>query len=367
MENMKKVLFVASVARHINAFHTPYIKWFKSQGFIVDAATSADESIQILDHHYTISIERNPINKNNINAYTQLSKIIFEGEYDIVHCHTPVAAFLTRMAARKTRKKGTKVIYTAHGFHFFRGAPLINWLIYFPVEWISSFFTDILITINKEDYNFAKKYLCAKQVEYVPGVGVNTEKVDNVIVGRDAKRSEFGIKAGETVILSVGELNANKNHEAAIRAIAQLKEKNVTYLICGEGNKKEYLKSLAKELGVKLILAGHRKDIGEILKCADVFVFFSRREGLPVAVMEAMAAGLACVVSEIRGNTDLIHEGKGGYLVNSDNIMGMADAIEKLIGDKQLRQEMGEYNISALQPFVLKNVKKQMEKIYLEI
>lgn len=362
---MKKVLFVASITGHITAFHIPFLELLKKSEYEIEVAAKGEREIPFCDKHYEIGFERNPFKFANIAAYKELKKIIRDGDYSLIHCHTPVAAFLTRMAARKVRKNGTKVMYTAHGFHFFKGAPLINWLVYFPVEWISSFLTDVLITINKEDFGFAKKYLHAKHIEYVPGVGVNTAKVDNAVVERDVKKSELGIGTGETVILSVGELNDNKNHETAIRATAQLREENVTYLVCGKGSKKEFLETLAKDLGVKLILAGYRNDIGEILKCADVFVFPSKREGLPVSVMEAMAAGLACVVSEIRGNTDLIHDGKGGCLVKPDNIEAMAGAIEKLIQDEQMRKEMGEYNIGAVQPFVLKNVIKQMQKIYL--
>ncbi len=362
---MKKVLFVASITGHITAFHIPFLELLKKSGYEIEVAAKGEREIPFCDKHYEIGFERNPFKLANIAAYKKIKKTIKDGGYDLIHCHTPVAAFLTRMAARKVRKNGTKVIYTAHGFHFYKGAPFINWLVYFPVEWISSFLTDVLITINKEDFRFAKKYLHAKHVEYVPGVGVNTDKVDNAIVERDAKRSELGIGTGETVILSVGELNDNKNHEAAIRAIAQLKEENVTYLVCGKGGKKEFLEALARDLGVKLVLPGHRKDIGEILKCADIFVFPSKREGLPVSVMEAMAAGLACIVSKIRGNTDLIHDGKGGYLVNPHNIGDMADAMDKLIKDEQLRKEMGAYNICAVEPFILKNVIKQMQKIYL--
>ena len=361
---MKKVLFVASVARHINAFHTPYIKWFKSQEFIVDAATSADEDIQLLDHHYNISIERNPINKNNINAYTQLSKMISEGEYDIIHCHTPVASIITRLAARRVRRKGTKVIYTAHGFHFFKGAPLFNWLIYFPIEWICSFFTDVLITINKEDYAFAKKYMHAKKVEYVPGVGIDTDRIKNVSVDRKRKREELGIKDDEIVVLSVGELNENKNHETVIKAISKLNNRNLVYVICGIGKKDKNLKNLAKELGVKLILTGFRNDVIEICKACDIFAFPSRREGLPVSVMEAMAAGLPVVCSNIRGNVDLVKNGENGFLCNVTDADAFSEKIRILIASRELCKEISEKNKVSIQNFGKEIVGQEMKRIY---
>lgn len=361
---MKKVLFVASVARHINAFHMPYIKWFKSQGFIVDAATSEDENIQLLDHHYNISIERNPINKKNINAYTQLSKIIFEGEYDIVHCHTPVASMLTRIAARKMRKKGTSVFYTAHGFHFFKGAPIFNWLIYFPIEWICSFFTDVLITINKEDFEFAKKYMHAKKVEYVPGVGIDTDRIKNVSVDRKQKREELGILPCETAVLSVGELNDNKNHETVVRAISKLSDQNLVYIICGTGEKHTYLKNLAEELGVKLILTGFRNDVVEICKACDIFAFPSYREGLPVSAMEAMYMGLPVVASDIRGVRDLIEDRKNGFLCNPFDSDTFYEKIAFLADNKKICEEMGLANKEKVKGFSMEKVLGMMKEIY---
>ena len=179
---MKKVLFVAKVVRsHIATFHLPYLKMFKEMGWETAVAAHNDYDdprdcvIPNCDTFFDVPFERFPLSPNNVTSYRQLKKIIDAGEYDIIHCHTPVSAMITRLAALSARKRGTKVIYTAHGFHFFKGAPLINWLLYFPVEWFLARYTDALITINKEDYARAQKF-AAKKVYYVPGVGIDTKK-----------------------------------------------------------------------------------------------------------------------------------------------------------------------------------------------
>lgn len=365
---MKKVLFVASVAGHIRAFHLPYLKWFKEQNFVVDVAAGGDGEVDFTDKKYDLLIKRNPFSKDNIKAYIQLKKIIDEGNYSLIHCHTPVAAFLTRIAAQKTRKKETKVVYTAHGFHFFKGAPIINWLVYFSIEWLCSFFTDVLITINLEDYSFAKKHLHAKNIEYVPGVGINTAIVFNSVVDKTEKRRELGLPENDTVLLSVGELNDNKNHEVVIRAISELGRDDITYAICGNGKNKESLEKLAKELKIehKVHLLGFRTDVIEIYKCSDIFVFPSKREGLPVSVLEAMAAGLPCVVSKIRGNVDIIKDSSGGYLFSPDDTEKIAETIDFLAGNNALRENMGRYNMQEVCTYDIENVKKKMTDIYLE-
>ena len=363
---MSKVLFVASVGRHITAFHLPYLKRFKEKGYETHVAAHENTGIQHCDKFYDIPIERNPLKKGNIIAYKQLRKIIREGEYDIIHCHTPVASILTRIASIKERKKGTKVIYTAHGFHFCKGAPILNWLIYFPIEWICSFFTDVLININEEDYNFSKKHMHARRVEYVPGVGIDPQKY--VSNDRKNKTEIFGVKGDDIVILSVGELNKNKNHEVILKAIKETNNPKIHYFIAGVGNLEEHLKNLAKELSIedRFCLLGYRNDINELLSGADLFCFPSYREGLPVSVMEAMASGLPIIASKIRGNKDLVKDGRNGFLVDPANTEGFKVAINTLINDDNLKKEIEENNISDIKRFDIENVAKIMERIYIQ-
>lgn len=314
MEQKKKVLFVATVVKtHINIFHLPFLKMFKEHGWEVHVAAKndfVDEPCIIpnCDHHFDMEFVRAPFSQRNIAAYKQLKQIIETNHYDIIHCHTPVAGVLTRLAARNS--KDTTVIYTAHGFHFYKGAPLINWLIYYPVERFCAKFTDKLITINQEDYHRANSWSLRNngKVYYVPGIGIDLEKIQNISTNKLQKKKELGIPNGVKVLLSVGELNKNKNHEIIIRALSKLDNKDFIYLICGKGELKEYLKNLAKELGVndRVKFLGYRKDVLEICKVADLFVFPSKREGLPVSLIEAIACGVPCVASDVRGNRDIL-------------------------------------------------------------
>lgn len=308
---MKKILYVATVVKtHIMEFHIPYLKMLKEMGWETAVAAKNDYEnaedccIPYCDAYFDVPFERSPLNFANIRAFRSLKRIVDEGNYDIVHCHTPVGGLLARIACIKARKSGTKVIYTAHGFHFYKGAPLKNWLLYYPVEKFCAHFTDVLITINHEDYELAKKKMKAKRVEYVPGVGIDIEKFANCTVDRAAKRKELGIPEDATLLLSVGELNKNKNHEVVIRAIKDL---DVYYVIAGSGELQTYLQMLIDDLDLsdRVKLLGYRDDVAQLYKAADMFVFPSIREGLPVALMEAMASGLPIVCSRTRGNSEL--------------------------------------------------------------
>ncbi|MBY0158841.1 glycosyltransferase family 4 protein [Cytobacillus oceanisediminis] len=371
---MKKVLFVATVVKaHIMVFHIPYLKWFKENGFETYVCAKNDYEdnekceIPYCDNYYDIPFERAPLKLKNIKAYKQLKELIENNEFDIIHCHTPIGGALSRLAARDARKNGTTVIYTAHGFHFYKGAPFINWLLYYPVERLLAGYTDVLITINKEDYNRAKKFK-AKKIEYVPGVGIDTMKYSEISVNKKDKPSLIGIPQDSLIVVSVGELNKNKNHEVIIKALANLNNKKIYYVICGQGPLNKHLKELAKELGVKeqVKLLGFRKDIIEICKAADIFAFPSYREGLSVSLMEAMASGLPVVCSDIRGNYDLIEEEKGGYLVKASDIEGFTSRINILKEDSFLRNQFGEFNKNRVKQYGKENVMKIMAEIYNE-
>ncbi len=361
-----KILYVTTIGGTMR-FFKQLIKDLVEDGHTVDIA--ANTSASAVPEEYTelgcrafpVSCTRSPFNKGTLIAIIQLKKIISEGKYDLVHCHTPIAAMCTRIACRKARKNGTRVFYTAHGFHFYQGAPLKNWLLYYPIEKICSLFTDVLITINKEDYVLAQKKMKAKRVEYVPGVGIDVAKFADVVVDRNAKRDEIGVPRDAFMLLSVGDLNTNKNHEIVIRALAEINDSKVHYVIAGKGGKKDYLKILAKEKGVNLHLIGFRKDIIEIDKTADVFVFPSRREGLSVSVMEVMASGLPIICSRIRGNTDLVNE-NGGFLFDPMSIVECADAIRKIRSSNLV--SMGKYNHNAVKKHEIETINTRMKEIY---
>lgn len=318
---------------------------------------------------HDINMNRNPVSKDNVTAYKEIKELIERNNFDIIHCHTPVAAMLVRLAARNARKNGTKVIYTAHGFHFYRGAPLINWLAYYPIERLLSRYTDTLITINNEDYSRAKKNFNAKKVDYIPGVGIDIKKIEQKQVDKKAKRKEIGLSEEAFVVLSVGELNKNKNHETIIKAIAKLNNPNIYYVICGQGLLEDYLKKMIKNLEIEkqVILLGFREDISEICKVTDVFAFPSYREGLSVSLMEAMASELPVVCSDIRGNSDLIKDGQGGYLKKSDDTDGFANALQKIYINPSRRDSFGKFNKIAIEKFNIENVISNMKNIYFEV
>jgi glycosyltransferase involved in cell wall biosynthesis len=369
---MKKVLFVATVVKmHIMVFHLPYLKWFQENGYEVHVASRNDYenkeecNIPFCDKFFDLPFERSPFKKNNIYVYKGLKNIIDRNEYEIIHCHTPMGGAIGRLAARSMRKKGTRVIYTAHGFHFFKGAPLVNWLAYYPVErWLAKY-TDILITINKEDYEIAKKFK-ANRIEYVPGVGIDTDKFKNIEVNKTEKRKSIGVNEDYFMIISVGELNKNKNHQVILRAIAKLRNEKIKYVLCGQGPLATELRKLSNELGIEnqVKFLGFRKDIPELMYVADLFAFPSFREGLSLSLMEAMASGLPVVCSKIRGNIDLVEEGKGGYLVEPNDIEGLAKYINVLISDSRLRSEFTVFNLQKIESYSIENVLKEMEKIY---
>ena len=381
---MKRALVLASVASMIDQFNMPNIRLMKEMGYEVDVATNflkgstcSDEKIAALKQTlhemnvrcFQIDFSRKVLNiGENIKAYKQTKKIIDENNYALIHSHSPIGGFLSRIAARNARKKGTKMIYTAHGFHFYKGAPLMNWLIFYPIERISSRWTDVLVTITHEDYQLAQKKMYAKEVVYVPGVGIDTAVFapkEGYAVTNALKREELGIPMEDTVMLSVGELNKNKNHEIVLRAMAQLGRKDLHYVIAGRGVLKEHLEQLAKELGVsnQLHLLGFRTDVKELFKMADFFAHPSFREGLSVAVMEAMANGLPVICTEIRGNTDLIEDNKGGYLFKPAEQETAYQALKNIM-ESPARKSMGLFNLKKAEGLDIKAVLEVMRQIY---
>lgn len=365
-----KILYVTTIGMTMGFFKS-FIKKLSDDGNEVELACNC--SLKDVPEFYInngfkihgIDCSRTPLNKGNLKAVKQLKKIVENEHFDIVHCHTPIAAACCRIACRKARKNGTKVIYTAHGFHFYKGAPLTNWLIYYPIEKICSYFTDVLITINTEDYAFALRKLKAKDIKYVPGVGINKSRFSDADVNKNEKRRLLGIPEEAFLILSVGELNENKNHETVIRAVAELADKKIHYAIAGGGGRGKYLQELAKELKVedRIHLLGQRTDIEEIYKSADIYVLPSIREGLNVSVMEAMASGLPVIASDIRGNRDMVMP-QGGFLVSPTNVSEFADVISKLLNDDEMRKEMSEFNFRKSEEYAVKKINSLMLDIY---
>ena len=375
-----KALIVASVASMIDQFNMQNIELLLEKGYDVDVACNCKEGNTISDERIKALIEK--LKLKNVKVYhipiprkisnikgiktsiTEIRKMCKKNGYTLMHCHSPIGSVVARIAACNARKKGMKVIYTAHGFHFYKGAPKKNWLVFYPIEKMCSKLTDVLITINQEDYIFAKKHMKAKKIEYIPGVGIDIKKFNNGEFDRAAKRKELGLDADDIMLLSVGELNQNKNHEVIIKAIGALENQNIHYFIAGKGDKEEFLKKLSEQKNVKLHLLGYRTDISELYNSADIFVFPSIREGLSVSLMEAMASGLPCIVSKIRGNVDLIEEGKSGYLCNPMNEEKFRKKINELANDKIKRKEFGKRNQSKAEKYKIEEVLNRTKLIY---
>ena len=359
-----KILYVTTIASTMS-FFSEHFKMLLKNGYDVELACNCGDKLKEMEVKFGLKIHnipfsRAPLSSQNLEAYREIRKLVSNRKYDIIHCHTPIAAAITRIAGREARKMGTRIAYTAHGFHFYKGAPFINWIIYYPIEWLCAHLTDVLITINKEDYALArKKFKCGKIV-YVPGVGIDLAKFKAESTVRDKKRLELGIPQSAKLILSVGELNNNKNHETVIKAIEGL---DVYYAIAGDGECFEQLNNTAKEKGIssRIKLLGFRNDVKELLCAADLFVFPSFREGLPVSLMEAMAMGLPCAVSKIRGNVDLIDEA-GGELFDPSSYLSCRESNEKLINRDTF--EMCQHNLIKIRTFEVNNVLEQMKKIY---
>lgn len=318
---MKKILYVASkVKLHVNLFHVPFLKQLKKEGYEVhvcannDYENKDDCKIDGCDKFYDIPFHRIPVHLINVKAFFKLRKIIRQNNYDIIHCHTPVGGALARLVSASQRKKGTKVIYTAHGFHFFKNAPLINWLLYYPAEKLLARYTDLIITINKEDYNRVNNWKSAKCIQ-MNGVGIDSGSFHKFTQEeRQTVRKKLGIPLNSIVLLCVAEMSKRKHQDFLINVISKSvkPEMKIHLLLAGEGKFEDQYKELAEKNGLlsDINFLGFREDIEELMGASDIYVSSSRQEGLPVSIMEAMAAGLPVVCFKIRGNNDLIDDGK---------------------------------------------------------
>ena len=311
-----------------------------------------------------IDFDRNPLGKDNITAGKQLLELMNRERYDVVHCNTPSGGVVGRICA--ARAGIPKVLYMAHGFHFWKGAPLKNWLFYYPVERMLGRLTDRLITINREDYSLAKTFRLKQggRVEYVPGVGIDISRVQQCPCDSWKKREEIGIRDDVRIYTTVAELIPRKNYQTLIQAFSKMKNDSVL-LICGTGAQEEELKDLVRRLGAedRIRFMGFRRDVYEILKMSDVFVFPSRQEGLPVALMEAMAAGLPCVASRVRGNIDLLSN--SNLLFHANDVNGLRVALEKARDPEIIQKEVTQ-NTETLRRFSMEAAVLAMKNIYMD-
>ena len=306
---------------------------------------------------------------DNRIAMKNLARVIKNNNVEVIHCNTPIGGLIGRLCGKKCKVK--HVIYTAHGFHFFKGAPLINNLLYKTAERIMAHWTDAIITMNQEDYENAKKFKLKNggKVYKVHGVGISLSKYDNLVIDRISKRKELGLSNTDIVCISAGDLVPRKNYNIAIKSIYEAANPNLHYLICGEGPKKEKLELLVSRLGLskQVHFLGYRNDVKELLAISDFFFFTSLQEGLSRSLMEAMALGLPVIASRIRGNVDLIEDGKGGFLCDPHSSSQFASAILKLLSNNELRSQMRETNLKKIKDYDISVVEKEIMEIYSNI
>lgn len=377
-EEMKKILIITTIGGFLSQFEMNDIKLLQERGFEIHYASNFDNPVyewnrQVLEEKgiifHSIPIQKSPVHiRHNFKALRDLCHILRSQNIDAIHCHNPMGGVLGRLATLVCGKRKHYVIYTAHGFHFYSGAALANWLCFFPVEYLLAKATDCLITINREDYLRASKFrtLRGKTVLQIPGVGINIQKFAEAEGTKATIREELGVPDNVFYLLSVGELNHNKNHEVVIRAVAQMQDRQIYYGICGRGYHEAYLKNLAKKLGVenRILFWGFRKDIPRMLKAADCFVFPSLREGLGIAAIEAMAAGLPMITSDCRGTREYMEEGVTGFICFHDAWEEYAEAISRMIRHEAQRQEMAKACRHKAQKFDIRQTEHIMKRVY---
>jgi len=392
---MKNVLIITTVSGFVPQFEMNNVQILQKIGYHVHYASNFRNPHYGFDNHrlegtgiicHQIDFERSPFHIwENLRAYKQLRILLEEISFDLIHCHTPIGGAIGRIATERFQRKRKrdsrekqkekrknrkiKVFYTAHGFHFYRGAPLVNWILYYPVERWLAHYTDTLITINEEDYRRTQQFRLRSggKVWKINGVGIDGKAYQNVSVLYEKKRKELGISTDAFVFLSVGELTRRKNHQVIIKALASMKEEckwnKVHYLICGEGPKRKKLVQMIRKYHLEQVvtLLGYRNDIKELLAISDCFLFPSKQEGLPVALMEAMAAGKICICSDIRGNRDLVEKSIGSILIQKNKKQFYRIALKKILETKEKQKKIQEKIGEEYQQV---QIREQMEKIY---
>lgn len=373
---MGKRILITSTDLMMVQFLVPHVINLSENGFEVEVACSdvggrMDEVREKLNNDvkavYVVRLVRSPASPTNLKGYQDMKRVINAGHYDMIWTNEPVMGVATRLAARKARKKGTKVIYMVHGFHFYKGAPKANWMFFYPVEKFASRFCDEIVTINQEDYHRAQEKMHAPSVKYIHGIGVDTSRLHAVGLQCDI-RKELGLKKDTFLMLSVGELLPRKNQQIVIKALGKLKDYNIHYILCGKGAQLDELKALAKGNGIEdqVHFLGYRRDVLDIYGQVDLFVFPSLREGLGLAGLEAMYCGLPLVTSNTSGPRDYMKNGKTGFMYDPDDAVGFANGIHEMKENPMIRKKCGDYNREAVISFCLDRVKKEVIALFAE-
>lgn len=376
----KKALVVSALAGFIVTFLQHDIELLQNMGYEVHCAGNSSnknpeenkitfEKMNTVFHQIDFS-SKSPLSKDNIKAFRQINKLISLEHFDVIHCHTPIPGVIVRvLAERKRLKKETKVLYTTHGFYFHKGSSRKSWIIYYSIEKIMSALSDAMITINNEDYLNAKKMWC-KNVYHINGVGLDITKYSKPLSNRSDYRKSIGISDDELMILAIGELSERKNHRIIIEALSEARIRNAVFVVCGKAisgqGTYDSLRKLAEEKNVKVIFLGHRMDVPELCHCADIGVMPSTREGLGMAGLEMLAAGVPLVASNVHGIKDYICDGVNGFSALPEDVSSFVRGICKL-ADVDIRAGMKAACLEKAREFSQEISFDQMEKIYKEV
>lgn len=385
---MKKALILASVASMIEQFNMDNINILQKQGYQVDVMANFENAGTIdnkrleefkkeLDkinvQYFHIPFKRNPLSSKNIKAYTILKRMIKQNQYNLVHMHSPIGGLCGRLACKKLRKTGTKVIYTAHGFHFYKGAPIINWLIYYPFEKYLARYTDVLITINREDYDIASKKFKSNKIHLVHGVGVDINKFDIKVPQEEKEKimQSIGLNKDDKILIYVAELSKRKNQDMAIKVIKELikLDDKVKLLLVGKDSLDRHHKKLVDEYQIEehVKFLSYRKDIPILMNISDLVISTSLQEGLPVNIMEAMASSLPVVATDCRGNRDLVINNETGYITKIDDIEDFTNKVNELIKDNKKAELFSKSAREKIEQYSLENISQIMYDLYKKI
>ena len=370
-----KILYTATVLSHICQFHLPHMQHLQEQGWEVHVAAHDNLAVKnglqlkYFDKFIEVPFSRSPKSKDNLKAYKQLKKLLAEEHYDVILCNTPMGGIVTRFAAKKTRKQGTKVIYMAHGFHFYKGSSKKAWMVFYPIEKFMAKKCDLMITINKEDYALAqKKFSKRTKIAHIHGVGVNEKRYHPATPEEQlAMRQAEDLTAEDFVILCTGELNENKNQKTLISAAAQLKDKipNLKVLLAGNGPKEQELRDQIRAEGVEGIvkLLGYRTDLEKVVPAVDLVVSCSKREGMPLNIIEAMLCKKPVVASHNRGHDELVKDMASGILFDAIDAKVLNRLIDTIYNNPSGRFSMGEIGFAAAQSYAVSTVRVELFKI----
>ncbi len=345
---MKRILYVATSDVHLNTFHVPYLEWLAQAGYAVDIVAERRKglSFEPVRNAYWLPFPRSLALPEFVRTYRHLRSIIEQGNYDLIHCHTPIPSALTRLAARGWRRRGGKVLYTAHGFHFYRGAPVKRWLVYYPIEHMLSAFTDAILTINREDHGYAKRMMRGRDAFLLPGIGVRDDRFQPVTsTERQSLRRDLGFAQDAFILLYTAEFIPRKNHRFLVDAVPQLVQSipNLQLVFAGTGTLFDEMKADVEHRGLTSYVRflGFRTDIDKIAAIADVGVSSSRHEGLGLGLLEQMLCGAPVVASEDKGHREFVEHGVTGFSFAQGDEQGFIDGVRKLHADNDLRMALG--------------------------